>query len=272
MSLRDILKNTLTEQELKILPGRFDVIGNIAVISLPSELNEHKHEIAHALIAGQGGVNAVVNKISKLSGEHRVASFELLAGRSTRTVHREFGFAYEVDLQKVFFNSRLSYERARITSMVQNGEKVIIPFCGVGPFAVPVAAKGAHVVALEKNAAACSLLQKNASINKVRKNLSVICADAMDIPSILKCQFHRAIIPTPYGMDQFLDIVAEVIRPEGMIHFYTFKKQHQIEGLTGDYEKKGLKVLNCRRCGNVAPGVSRWVFDMVKMVYNRGEN
>jgi tRNA (guanine37-N1)-methyltransferase len=44
----------------------------------------------------------VVNKISKLSGEHRVASFELLAGRSTRTVHREFGFAYEVDCSKCF--------------------------------------------------------------------------------------------------------------------------------------------------------------------------
>jgi tRNA (guanine37-N1)-methyltransferase len=265
MSLRDILKNTLNEQELKMLPGRFDVIGDIAVISVPSKLGEHKHEIARALISEQGGVKAVVNKISKLSGEHRVASFELLAGSSTRTIHREFGFAYEVDLQKVFFNSRLSFERHRITSMVQNGEKVIIPFCGVGPFAVPVAAKGAHVVALEKNTAACSLLQKNASMNRVMQNLSVICADAMDIPSILKCQFHRAVIPTPYGMDQFLDIVAEVIRPEGMIHFYTFKKQHQIEGLIGDYEKKGLKVLNCRRCGNVAPGVSRWVFDMIKM-------
>ncbi len=266
MSLKDILKNTLNGQELQILPGRFDVIGDIAVISVPSELNAHKYEIAQALMAGQGGVKAVVNKNSKLSGEHRVASFELLAGNRTRTIHREFGFAYELDLREVFFNGRLSYERTRITSMVQKDEKVIIPFCGVGPFAVPVAAKGAQVIALEKNAAACFLLQKNASRNKVMQSLSVICADAVDIPSIMRCQFHRAIIPTPYGMDKFLDIVTEVIRPGGMIHFYTFKKQHQIEGLIGDYEKKGLKVLNYRRCGNVAPGVSRWVFDMIKMV------
>lgn len=266
MSLRDILESKLTEQELKMVPGRFDVIGDIAIISVPPELNEHRHEIAHALIDGQGGVKTVVNKISKLSGEHRVASFELLAGSSTRTVHREFGFAYEIDLREVFFNGRLSYERRRITGMVHKGERVVIPFCGVGPFAVPVAAKGAQVVALEKNAAACRLLQKNASRNKVIQNLSVICTDAACIPAILKCRFHRAIIPTPYGMDQFLDIVSEVVRPEGMIHFYTFKKQHQIEGLIGNYEKKGFKVLNCRRCGNVAPGVSRWVFDMIKKV------
>lgn len=272
MSLRDILKNTLTEQELKMLPGRFDVIGNIAVISVPSELNAHKYAIAHAVIAGQGGVKAVVNKTSKLRGEHRVASFELLAGSSTRTIHREFGFAYEIDLQEVFFNGRLSYERRRITDMVQKEEQVIIPFCGVGPFAVPVAAKGVHVVALEKNAAACHLLQKNASRNGVMQNLSVICADAICIPSILKYQFHRAIIPTPYGMDQFLDIVSEVVRPGGMIHFYTFRKQHQIEGLIGDYEKKGFKVLNYRRCGNVAPGVSRWAFDMIKKVQTEDGN
>lgn len=266
MSLRDILESTLTEQELTMLPGRFDVIGDIAVISIPYKLNEHKHEIAHALIAGQGGVKAVVNKTSKLCGEHRIASFELLAGSSTRTVHREFGFAYEIDLREVFFNGRLSYERRRITDMVQKGERVVIPFCGVGPFAVPVAAKGAQVVALEKNAAACSLLQKNALRNRVMQNLSVIRADATSISSMLKCQYHRAIIPTPYGMDQFLDIVSEVVMPEGMIHFYTFKKQHQIEGLISDYESRGFKVVNCRRCGNVAPGVSRWAFDMIKKV------
>ncbi|MGB3907919.1 MAG: class I SAM-dependent methyltransferase family protein [Methanomethylovorans sp.] len=270
MSLRDILKNTLAERELKMLPGRFDVIGGIAVISIPNELHAHKYEIAHKLMAGQGGVKAVVNKTSKLSGEHRVASFELLAGSSTRTVHKEFGFAYEIDLKKVFFNSRLSYERRRIIDMVQKGENVIIPFCGVGPFAIPLAAKGARVIALEKNTEACSLLRNNVFRNSVSGSLSVICSDATYIPSMLKCRFHRAIIPTPYGMDQFLAIVSEVVEPEGMVHFYTFKKEHQIEGLIEDYEKLGLKVLNCRRCGNIAPGVSRWVFDMIKV--QRGDH
>ena len=264
MSLRNILENTLTGQELKMLPGRFDVIGDIAVISIPYELNAHKHEIAHALIAGQGGVRSVVNKTSKLRGEHRIASFELLAGSSTRTIHKEFGFAYELDLQEVFFNARLSYERRRITDMVQKEERVIRPFSGVGPFAIPAAAKGAHVVALEKNIAACHMLQKNALRNGVLQNLSVIRADATNIPSMLKCHFHRAIIPTPYGMDQFLDILSQVVMPEGMIHFYTFKKQHQIEDLIADYKSRGFNVLNYRRCGNVAPGVSRWVFEMIK--------
>ena len=50
----------------------------------------------------------------------------------------------------------------------------------------------------------------------------------------------------------------------GMLHFYTFKKRDQIEALRRGYENMGLEIMQCRRCGNVAPGVSRWVFDMVK--------
>ena len=72
--------------------------------------------------------------------------------------------------------------------------------------------------------------------------------------------------PTPYGMDQFFDIVLEVIMPGGRIHFYTFKKQHQIESLIIDYEHHKFKVLNCCRYDNVAPGVSRWVLDMIKKI------
>jgi len=32
----------------------------------------------------------------------------------------------------------------------------------------------------------------------------------------------------------------------------------------GHYEDLGMKTVLCRRCGNVAPGVSRWVFDLAK--------
>ncbi|MDQ1262143.1 MAG: tRNA (guanine37-N1)-methyltransferase, partial [Euryarchaeota archaeon] len=50
----------------------------------------------------------------------------------------------------------------------------------------------------------------------------------------------------------------------GCLHFYTFKKRHQIEPLKKSYEDLGLEVKLCRSCGNVAPGVSRWVFDLMK--------
>jgi len=41
-------------------------------------------------------------------------------------------------------------------------------------------------------------------------------------------------------------------------------KKYQIEGLLNQYENMGLEVLFRRRCGNAAPGVSRWAFDLRK--------
>ena len=38
-----------------------------------------------------------------------------------------------------------------------------------------------------------------------------------------------------------------------------------MEGLKKSYEDLGLEVLLCRRCGNVAPNVRRWAFDMQKI-------
>jgi len=80
-------------------------------------------------------------------------------------------------------------------------------------------------------------------------------------PSIM---FDRAVVPIPYGKDEILDSISPIVKPGGAIHFYTFKKRHQIDGLIQEFEEKGLAVEFHRRCGNVAPGVSRWAFDLVK--------
>lgn len=140
-------------------------------------------------------------------------------------------------------------------------------FCGVGPFAIPIAAKGIKVLALEKNWDACRWLAENSRSNKVEENIDIICADAFNMSGILKWKnkvFDRIITPTPYGQDHILESVLPLTKSNGMIHFYTFKKQFQIEGLIGRFEDMHLHVDFCRRCGNVAPGVSRWAFDLAK--------
>ena len=47
-----------------------------------------------------------------------------------------------------------------------------------------------------------------------------------------------------------------------MAHFYTFRAKEQIPGLIAAYEGKGLTVRYSSLCGNIAPGISRWVFDL----------
>ncbi|MDI3485324.1 MAG: tRNA (guanine37-N1)-methyltransferase [Methanolobus sp.] len=264
MSIKDELKGKIPEKEFKKLPNRFDIIGDIAVVSIPDELECYKKDIANAIMYRMQNIKHVLNKVSKLEGNRRVADFEIIAGNSTETIHKEFGFSYKIDLRQSFFNGRLSYERKRVASMVKPGERVLVPFSGVGPFAIPATTSAACVIAVEMNGAACKSFTKNCRLNKLEDKIHIINADANSIPNLLKTEFDRAIIPTPYGMDYFLETISPLVKDGGFIHFYTFKPKEEIPELIERYENTGFEVLFHRRCGNVAPGISRWVFDLKK--------
>lgn len=293
MSLREQLKGLVDEEVLSHVPNSFDVIGNIAITSFPEELEAYKGEIAGLILKKRGNLRTVLNKVSKMSGDHRVADFEILLGNSTETVHRENGYAYNVDVRKSFFNPRPYSERARVAAQVRPGENVIIPFAGVGPFVLPAAGKGAFVLAIEKNPEACTCLKENIRLNRLEDRILALEGDADEISKLMErfwhslaegilsefrflqpeperagakqqYEFDRAIIPTPYGMDHFLEKIAQFVRIGGLVHYYTFKKEYQIPGLIEAYEKMGFEVRFYRRCGNIAPGVSRWAFDLLK--------
>ncbi len=265
MNLRDHLQESLPETVINKISNHFRTIGDIAIVSIPPELSDYKRAISESLIANRRDIKTVLNKVSKLDGDRRVASFEVLAGKDTVTVHKELGYLYHLDVTKVFFNSSLSYERRRIALMTKPGEHLLVPFCGVGPFAIPVAARGAKTVAVESNSEACRWMAENTKLNGVEDNITIINGDAFLIPRMIKLRFDRAIIPTPYGRDDILEIVSPVVKKGGLIHFYTFKKRHQIEGLIEKYRSMNFEVQFYRRSGNVAPRVSRWAFDLVKL-------
>ncbi|MDD2438913.1 MAG: class I SAM-dependent methyltransferase family protein [Methanosarcinaceae archaeon] len=282
MSLRDEMRGKVETFLLDLVPKHFDVIGDVAVIRLPKELEAYEKEIAVTLVSKRKNIKTVLKKVSKLEGKHRVAEFENLWGSSSKTLHRENGYIYELDVKSVFFNPRLYSERARVAARVLPSEKVLIPFAGIGPFVLPVAGKAAKVLALELNPEACAFLQKNLQRNRLEAKVSLLMADATTLPGLLKggrekkenrilepekpgFEFDRAIVPTPYGLDNFLGKVSQCIKSGGFIHFYTFKPAEEIPALIKEYKNMGFEVDFFRRCGNVAPGISRWVFDLQKL-------
>jgi tRNA (guanine37-N1)-methyltransferase len=264
MGLKDQLRGIIPDQSLCYLSDRFDVIGSIAVLCLPPILSEYKAEIAHAILSRRKNITTVINKTSRLGGSNRTGVYEILAGLSTITVHHEYDHAYKLDVGTVFFNPRLASERKRVTVQVQYGERVLVPCCGVGPFVVPAAARGAEIVAVEQNPEACRWLGENIRLNGVEHRVTIIEGDAFDTSLLPTYDFDRAIIPTPYGMDAIFDVIAPRVKQGGIIHFYTFKNRDQADALGPEFGQKGFEVVIQRRCGNVAPGVSRWVYDLVK--------
>jgi tRNA (guanine37-N1)-methyltransferase len=264
MGLKDQVRGIIPDRVLGHLSDRFDVTGDIAVLSLSPELYEYKEMIAHAVISHRRTIRTVLNKVSRITGCNRTASYEIITGQDTVTVHREFGFVYNLNVTSVFFNPRLASERKRVTDQVRCGERVLVPFGGIGPFVIPAAARCAHVVAVEKNPEAYSWLQRNVQLNNVEARVTTLSGDAFDTSLLPDKVFDRAIIPTPYGLDSILDVLAPRIKKGGMIHFYTFKNRNQADALAREFTTKGYEVATRRRCGNVAPGVSRWVYDLVK--------
>jgi tRNA (guanine37-N1)-methyltransferase len=264
MSEQDRLRGPAQQEELDRLPT-YQLIGDVAVVCIPPSAGHRSKELAEGLLSRHKGIKAVLNKTSKVAGERRTACYELLAGGETVTTHKEFGFVYRLDVGKVFFNPRLAYERRRVASMIRPGERVLVPFAGVGPFAIPAAAGGACVLAVEKSAAACRWLSENARINRVEKNLDIVKGDALCLKNLLRGEFDRAVLPIPYSLDSALEVVSAKVKSGGSIHFYTFKKMHQIDGLMADLEEMGLKTAFYRRCGNVAPRVHRYAFDLEKV-------
>lgn len=264
MRLKDHLKGRIPDDALLRFSGRFDVIGDVAIVSLPPEMDAYKPVVAETILSARKNVYTVLNKVQKTGSELRTASYEILAGTTTVTRYREFGFQYRFDVTKVFFTSRMAYERRRVTEQVEPGETVLVPFCGVGPFAIPAAVRGGRVTAIEKNPEAYGWLKENIVLNHVEKSVTAIPGDARDAGHLQGKRFDRIIIPTPYGMKDSLDIFSPFTTRDGMIHFYTFGAKNEIPALVDALGNKGFELTFQDECGNVAPGIKRWVFDLVK--------
>jgi tRNA (guanine37-N1)-methyltransferase len=264
MGLRDQVKGIIPDNARCSLSGHFNVIGDIAVLSLPLEVSVYARIIARAIISRHHNIRTVLNKTSRINGRNRTAHVEIIIGTDTVTTHHEYGFAYRLDVGTVFYDPRLASERKRVTDQVCPGERVLVPCCGVGPFVIPAAVHGAEIIALEQNPDACRWLAENVVLNGVRDRVTIITGDAFDRSVLPVYLFDRAIIPTPYGMDTIFNHIATRVKSGGMIHFYTFKNRNQAAALAEEFECNGYEVMFFRPCGNVAPSVSRWVFDVRK--------
>jgi len=263
MSFRDLLKDKLPQEKLSFLPKGFEVIGDIAVINIPQSLDNEKYLIAEALASHRRDIKVILRKTDKLKGQRRVGGFELLLGNRTSTVHRENNCIFHVDIAEAYFSSKMYFERNRIAQKVNDGEDILVLFCGVGPFLIPIGKmKKVNITGLDNNPDACALFKKNTKINSIEAD--IILGDANSVPYLFKRPFDRIVMPTPYGQDHFLILARTILKPGGVIHFYTFKKDFEISHFKRLLEKKGWQIEFYRKCGRVAPRVDRYVFDLLK--------
>lgn len=263
MSLHKLLKDKLSPEKLSLIPKGFEVVGDIAIINIPPLLDDEKNLIAETLASQRKDVKTVLRKLHKIKGDARAGEFELLLGNSTVTLHKENNCVFCVDVAKTYFSGKMAHERNRIAQQVKDGENVMVMFAGVGPFLIPIKkSKNVDMTGLDSNPAACTFLKKNCELNGIDAN--IVMGDANSMHNLFKKPFDRIVMPTPYGKDYFLNLVSSSLKPKGIVHFYTFKKDFEIPHFKRLLEERGWHIEYYRNCGDVAPRVSRYVFDLRK--------
>jgi len=221
------LEGKLPPDLLASLPNAIDLVGDVAIIEIPQELNQYKTVIGEAILKTHKNARTVLAKAGAVGGIYRTRDFDIIAGQQkTDTVHKEYGCQYYVDLAKAYFSPRLSYEHKRVASLVEEGEAVIDLFAGVGPFAILIARthENVKVYAVDVNPYAIEFLKKNIRLNRVNRKVHPILGDAKQIvKNRLSGVADRVIMNLPEKAIEFVDTACEALKPTGgILHFYAF--------------------------------------------------
>ncbi|PSC73269.1 tRNA (guanine(37)-N1)-methyltransferase 1 [Micractinium conductrix] len=160
------------------VPSSFETVGHIAHLNLRKELLPYKRLIGQVILDKNPSLRTVVNKVATIENEFRVFPMELLAGaEGTETEVRQHGARFRLDFAKVYWNSRLEREHQRLVERFAPGEVVVDAMAGIGPFAIPAAAKGCLVYANDLNPASYEYLCINIGINRLGGKVLPFCAD-----------------------------------------------------------------------------------------------
>jgi tRNA (guanine37-N1)-methyltransferase len=196
----------------------YERVGDIVV--LDEDDPERARAAADAVMASDVPAKTVMNRASKVGGEFRVREFDVLAGDGTETVHREYGHEFLVDLAAVYFSPRLATERRRVVEQVREGERVVDMFAGVGPFAVPMATRGATVLAVDKNPVAVRYCRENVRRNGVEDRVEVVEADVRDVARERPDGADRLVMNLPHSASDFFDAAVTLAGDDCVVHLY----------------------------------------------------
>ncbi len=250
------------------LPSSFDIVGDIIIMKFPDELVPYEENIGEALLAATPNIRAVFSD-GGVKGEFRIRELNRIAGTGDAvTVHKENGVRLKTDPSVVYFNPRLSGERARVASLVQPGEVVIDMFGGVAPFGCVICrnSEAGRVYSIDLNPECLPFAKENARLNKIG-NLVAMCGDSTalikDLPPA-----DRIVMNLPQMADAFLPDALAHIKQTGTIHMHMVLERDEVQQfkneLTDRMAEKGFSIAikSCIELKNYSPTKGVYVFDI----------
>jgi tRNA (guanine37-N1)-methyltransferase len=242
--LRKNLSNVLSSGDSDEAYVSYDIVGNIAIIRLSRASPENAQNVAKAIMNVHKNVKTVLVQVSPVVGDFRLRRLTHMAGENkTRTIHKEYGCMFSVDVEKCYFSPRLSHERMRIAGIVKPNETVVNMFAGVGCFSIIIAkhANAAKVLSIDVNPAAIQFMQENIRLNRVYNQVIPLLGDSKEIiNSQLQRVADRVLMPLPEKAFEYLPFAVSALKASGgWIHYYDFEHAEKTENPT---KKTILKV------------------------------
>lgn len=252
------------------LPSSFDVVGDVAMIKIPDELWDYRHQIGDALIKVNRNIRVVFHDYG-VKGDFRIRDLEKIAGDgSSETVHKEFGVKLYTDPSKVYFNPRLSSERSRIANLVKDGETIIDMFAGVAPFGTVIGklAKPDVIYSIDLNPEAERFARMNADKNHIgciRPMTGDSSKLIYDLPMA-----DRVIMNLPQIADRFLGFAMDRMKSGATAHMYKIIERAEFpqfcDDLTKEMKEKGHRIeIHSSELKTYSPTMSVYSMDVVKL-------
>lgn len=266
------------------ISSSFDLIGDILILRKKPGIDidvARVMSLAKELLNRFRYIKTVYLDVGGVIGEHRTRNLVFIAGeQKTRTVYREYGLEFVVDISHAYISPRLSFEHYRVSRLVSDNEIVVNMFAGIGAFSIFIAkfAKPSIVYSIDINPIAYELMIENIRLNKTEDKVKPILGDAAEITrTVLRNVSDRVLMPLPNLSERFYCSALIALRSKGYIHAYEFlhvnkdesKLQallnglHKIEALLESCgEKIYVKPISYRVVRSVGPRWIQGVFDL----------
>ncbi len=256
--LHDYFRGQVPNDLISKIPRSFDIIGDIAILELPRELESFSSAIGNGLLKVNPHLRLVLKKSSDIAGTFRTRKFEVIAGvGSTETFYNEFSCRFHLDVATVYFNPRLAHERMRVARQVEGEECVADMFAGVGPYSILIAKQKpeSKVYSVDINPAAIKYLKENALTNGVADRVIPMLGDAMQLAGKeLRGIANRIVMNLPSEAKKYMGAAAQILKKEGAItQFYTFAGRNESveiirESFRSAVQRQNRKVESFRFC------------------------
>jgi len=248
------------------LPRKWELLGDVLVIRIPSELAGIRYQVAGSY-AKVLGARTVCQEVGAVTGVHRTPQVEVVWGDGTETVHKENGILYKLDVAKVMFSSGNVAEKRRMSMLDCSGEVVVDMFAGIGYFTLPLAvhARAKKVVACEINPVAFGYLTENVPLNRVEGVVQPFLGDNRDLPG--EGFADRVLMGYVGTTHEFLPKAFSLVRPGGIIHYHETCPidewpQRPLRRLREGAQGRRLEILHQEEVKSYAPAISHYVIDV----------